>query len=117
MKKKKILVVDDEKDCCDILHNYLTRYGYEVDACYDGEQAEGLLKGRKYEYIFFDCNMPHISGIELIKVIKEKNPEAKKIMISGYPLIDDDFVKNMGVDLFLRKPIILDDIKKILEKL
>ncbi|MBM3245126.1 MAG: response regulator, partial [Candidatus Omnitrophica bacterium] len=76
MKKKTILVVDDEKDCCSILDSYLTRYGHEVDVAYDGEEARQLLGRKNYDYIFFDCNMPHLSGIDLIKVIKEKDPAA-----------------------------------------
>jgi YesN/AraC family two-component response regulator len=57
--------------------------------------------------------MPELTGIELIKVIEEKNPKAKKIMISGYDLINEDFAKDSGVDIFLRKPFSLETIKEI----
>lgn len=113
--KKKILVADDEKGCCVFLEKYLARSGYIVDIAYDGLQAKNLLSEDKYDYIFFDCNMPGLSGIELIKVINEKNPGAKKIMISGYDLINEDFAKGLGVDAFLGKPIPLEDLEKILK--
>ena len=113
--EKKILVVDDEKECCDLFKNYLTRRGYTVDAAYDGAEARDLLEYSKYDYIFFDCDMPELSGVELVKIIKEKNPEAKKIMISGYDLINEDFAKNLGVDIFLNKPISLEAVEEIIK--
>jgi len=117
MQRNRILIVDDEKECCNILQNYFTKWGYEADVGYDGEQAKELLSFKKYDYVLFDCNMPHVSGVDLIKIIKNNNPEAKKIMISGYLFINEDFVKDLGVDLFLRKPITLEEIKEALEKL
>lgn len=114
MDKKRILVVDDEEECCKFFKNYLTRHGYQVDIAYDGLKAKDLLDENKYDYIFFDCNMPELTGVELIKIIKEKNPEAKKIMVSGYDLIRKDFAKDLGVDAFLRKPITFKEIDQIL---
>lgn len=113
--KKKILVVDDEKDICMLFKDYLTKFGYEVDVGYDGLQAKDLLEINNYDCVFFDCNMPELSGVELIKVIKEKNPGAKKIMISGYEAINEEFAKDLGVDKFLRKPFSLETIKEIIK--
>lgn len=85
MDKKKILVVDDEKECCAFFEDYLTKRGHLIDTAYDGLAAKG------------------------------KNPKAKKIMISGYDLINEDFAKYSGVDIFLRKPISLETVKEIIE--
>lgn len=115
MSAKKILVVDDEKECCQFFKQYLTKRGYSVDTAYDGLEAKDLLDKNTYDCIFFDCNMPELTGIELIKIIKEKNPQAKKIMISGYDLINEDFAKDSGVDVFLRKPFSLEAIKEVVE--
>lgn len=115
MSAKKILVVDDEKECCQLFEEYLTKRGYSVDIAYDGLEAKDLLDKYTYDCIFFDCNMPELSGVELIKVIKEKNPKAKKIMISGYDLINEDFAKDSGVDIFLRKPFSLETVNEIVK--
>lgn len=115
MDKKKILIVDDETDCCDFFKNYFTRRNFYVDLAYDGLQAKHLLEDYRYDYIFFDCNMPGLSGVELSKVIIENNPQAKKIMISGYALIKEDFAQYLGIDAFLRKPITFEDIEKIMK--
>ena len=112
---KRILVVDDEKEYCDFFNNYLMSRGCIVDIAYDGLSAKDMITAKKYDYIFFDCNMPEMSGVELIKVIKERNPGARKVMISGYDLIDEDFVKNMECDAFLSKPISLEKIKELVK--
>ncbi|OGX15112.1 MAG: hypothetical protein A2166_00635 [Omnitrophica WOR_2 bacterium RBG_13_41_10] len=115
MPAKKILVVDDEKESCQFFKQYLTKRGYSVDTAYDGLEAKGLLDVNRYDCIFFDCNMPELTGVELIKIIKENNPQAKKIMISGYDLINAEFAKDAGVDIFLPKPFSLDAVQEILE--
>ena len=112
MHKKKILVVDDEKDCCEFLREYLAKHGYDVDVAHNGSEAKNLLERNKYGYIFFDCNMPEMNGVELVKVIDEKNPEAKKIMISGYETINEEFARELGIDVFLSKPVSLKDIER-----
>lgn len=112
--KKKILIVDDEVDCCEYFKRYFLKRDCLVHVAYDGLKAEELLQTNKYQYIFFDCNMPGLSGVELIKVIKQKNPESKKIMISGYELINEPFMKDLGVDSFLAKPVGFTEIEKIL---
>lgn len=112
---KRILVVDDEKDCCSFINDYLAERGYHVDVAYNGLQAKDLLSHDNiYDCIFFDCNMPELTGIELVAVINKKSPNAKKIMISGYEGIDERFAKEIGVDIFLSKPIALKDLEKII---
>jgi len=115
MQTKNILVVDDEKDCCDFFKKFLDKHGYSVDIAYNGLQAKHLIEKNQYQYIFFDCNMPEITGVELVRIIDELNPKAKKFMISGYDLIKEEFAKDLGVDEFLEKPILLETIQKLLE--
>lgn len=115
MDKKKILVVDDEKECCDFLKDYFTRHNCYVNVAYDGLKAKNLLEVNNYDFIFFDCNMPELTGVELIKVIDKKNPKAKKIMISGYDSINGDFAKDLGIDIFLSKPISVKDIEEVIK--
>lgn len=115
MSKQKILIADDEKDCCDSFKNYFAKRDFLVHTAYDGLKAKELLENNQYVYVFFDCNMPGLSGVELLRVIQEKNPESKKIMISGYELINKDFAQDLGVDIFLKKPISLEEVEKIIK--
>lgn len=112
---KKILIVDDEKDTCASFKNYFTKRGFLVYVAYDGMEAKHLLESNRYDFIFFDCNMPELSGVELVKIIDAKNPGSKKIMISGYELMNEDFAKDLGVDIFLTKPISLERLEEIVK--
>ena len=60
--------------------------------------------------------MPELSGVELIDIINKYNPEAKKVMISGYELIDEDVAKDFGIDEFLRKPISQEDVVRLINE-
>lgn len=113
----RVLVADDERDCCDYLRSYLSRHGCVVDIAYDGRQAQDWLKTHKYDYIFVDCDMPELSGVEIIKTIDQLNPEARIIMISGYELINERFSRNLGVDAFLKKPFTFEAVQEIIENL
>jgi len=115
MDKKRVLVVDDEEEFCKFLSDYLKERGCAVELAYDGMQAKDLLEKKKYDYIFIDCNMPELTGVELLKVIKERNPSAKKVMVSAYQLIDEGFAKDLGADIFLTKPVSLEAIREIVE--
>jgi len=116
MRKKRILVVDDERECCNFFREYLAERDCDLDVAYDGLNAKYLLECNLYDVIFFDCNMPELSGVELIKIIREKNPEAKAIMISGYDGIDEGFAKTINIKHFIQKPISLEAVKKAIEE-
>ena len=116
MSTKRILIVDDEKECCDLLKDYFAKYNYIVDIVYDSKKAQIFLKDNTYEYIIFDYYMPGFSGAEVLKVIKDKNPEAKKILISGYDFLQDETINNMGIDAFLRKPFVIEDLAAIIKE-
>lgn len=113
MPKKNILVVDDEASCCELLRVFLADRGHSVDVARGGFEAQEHLSRNKYDVVFFDCNMPGMTGVELAKIILKTNPSAKKVMISGYEDINADFAKSIGVDIFLAKPIQMREIERI----
>ncbi len=109
----KILVADDEREFCIFLKSCLNRLKFDVDVAYDGLEAKDLLIVNKYDFIFFDCNMPGLSGVELAKVIRESSLDAKKIMVTGYGVVDEDFINQFGIDVFLSKPVYIKDIERV----
>lgn len=113
---KKVLVADDEKECCELFKDYLEKRNCKVDIAYDGLQAKTLLKQNEYDYVFLDFNMPWLTALELMEIVNEHNPRAKKIMITGYSDIDEGMAKHAGFDLFLRKPISFEDINSAIDK-
>jgi YesN/AraC family two-component response regulator len=57
--------------------------------------------------------MPNITGLELIEKARQRNPEARIVLISGFPAVDSQIVQKLGGDLFIHKPIQLEEIDAI----
>lgn len=81
--KKQILVVDDDEEFCEEMSEILTDEGYCVDQIFDGAKANNLLRKNKYDLILLDMKMPGISGLEVLKRIKQDKIATKIIIITG----------------------------------
>jgi PAS domain S-box-containing protein len=116
---KRILLVDDHQTWHDILGNSLELFGVKVDSAYSGEEALNILlnTNTKYDMVLMDWQMPEINGIETVKRIQDEiiaNIPPTIIMVSSYrqEIIVDE-AKELGIDMFLQKPInpsLLNDI-------
>jgi two-component system probable response regulator PhcQ len=84
-KEKNILVVDDEDSVRDSLTSVLAREGYIVHQASGGEEALHLLKEKTVELVISDHNMPGMSGIEFLKLVRERHPNVVRIMLTGDP--------------------------------
>ena len=112
----KILIADDERAFVELLSERLIQRGNQVECAYDGMAALTLIKTNKYDIVILDHNMPELTGLELVKYIKNNKIEAKTIMITGYSDINKSFMKSIGVDEYLTKPVKLADVDALLEK-
>ena len=117
MKTYSILVVDDDQLSRKLLSEYLSTCNCVIDVANNGYAAADLMNAKVYDVAFLDCSMPGMSGLELTKAIKAKNPKTVCVMVSGYELIDENFAKMAGVDIFLCKPIALKSIADIIAKI
>jgi signal transduction histidine kinase len=104
--KKKILLVDDEKDIRDVLNLTLTDMGYEVFEAKDGNEALRVFQDVRPLIVLTDIKMPNMDGIELLQKIKHENPEAEVVMITGHGDMDLA-VKSLKYEAtdFITKPI------------
>jgi CheY-like chemotaxis protein len=82
MRKIRILWTDDEIAVLKSHIIFLTEKGYEIDTCSNGNDTIDLIKKNNYDLLFLDENMPGLSGIETLKIIKEIRPEIPIIMIT-----------------------------------
>jgi DNA-binding NtrC family response regulator len=106
MKKFSILVVDDEKEMCISLSEILSSGGYRALYTVDPSKVPMLLSGHSIDLIIMDVRMPKISGIDLLKSIKEKNNRIPIIMISGYSSVESAVLAmKYGALNFYMKPI------------
>jgi len=111
---KTILIVDDDKQICDILKLLIETQNYQVDTASSGDSAFELLQKKQYDILISDVRMPDGDGIELLKKTLEKFPEIKVILMSGYMDHTEEELIAMGADAFLKKPEIIHTIKDYL---
>jgi DNA-binding response OmpR family regulator len=112
--KKKILVVDDDKDLCNLISDIMEEDGYSVKKVYDGNTALNEIISSNYDVMIIDNKLSGISGINVIERSKYLNPAIKTIMISAYGNTNTKLrAKDLGVYDFLDKPF---DIKKLLSR-
>ena len=110
---EKILIVDDEEDIRVVLDISLSDMGYEVYTAEDGEEALRILSEIKPSIVLTDIRMPVMDGIELLRRIKQVNPETEVIMVTGHGDMDLA-IKSLKYEAtdFITKPI-KDDILEI----
>ena len=68
----RLLIVEDEKQICDAVAKSLYDAGYEVDTCYDGEEALEYILTENYDLIVLDLNLPGMDGMEILKELRQK---------------------------------------------
>lgn len=112
-KAKKVLVADDEEDICLYLKRYLERRKFKVVVAFDGEQAKKLIEKDFFDFFLLDCSMPNLTGLELIQVARSKNPDAKIVLISGFPAVNNSVVQQLGGDCFINKPVNPEELDRI----
>ncbi|MCX8009959.1 MAG: response regulator, partial [Ignavibacteria bacterium] len=95
--KRKILVVDDEKDIVEILRYNLTKEGYEVITAFNGKDALQKIS-ESIDLVVLDVMMPEIDGLELCKRIKA-NPSTAKIPVIFLTTRDSEFDEVLGLEL------------------
>ena len=116
MSKEKILIVDDEKSIREFLEIMLKKEGYKVGSAVNAEEALKLFHNSNYELVISDIKMSGMDGVELLKKIKEINPETIVLMITAYASVDTaiDAMKAGAYD-YITKPFNVDEVKHIIQ--
>ncbi len=102
----KLLLIDDERPTRKILGLYLRSHGYEVITAADGQRGIDLFQQERPPIVLTDIKMPGIDGIEVLKRIKQINPETEVIVITGHGDMDVA-IQSLQLDAsdFIAKPI------------
>lgn len=110
----KLLVVDDVPSIRQTLNDYLVRAGYTVFLAADSASALEKLKREKIDVILSDIVMPGLSGIDLLKIVREKFPSIQVVLMTGEPTVEtaSDAVRAGAFD-YLSKPFSLHEVGKI----
>jgi DNA-binding NtrC family response regulator len=111
---ENILIVEDEETLASSLKRVFARDGYSVDIAEDAEKGLELIEKNSYDVIITDIILPGISGIELLRKIKEKEPDQLVIIITAYASVETAVeALRAGAYDYVIKPIIHQEIKQI----
>lgn len=112
-----ILVVDDELMLCDLLSMELSGFGHEVITANNGLEGIALFAHRRPDLTLLDLHMPDMNGIEVLKRIRELDPQAGVIVLTGGGTDDlENQARELGVTEFLRKGLSLNILVRSLGK-
>jgi len=113
LEKARILIVDDDENIRKTMKAILEDEDYSVDVATNGKEAIEMSNEKIYNLALLDIRLPDMEGIDLLRLLKEYVPRTRKIMVTGYPTIQNAMTAiNKNADAYLLKPV---DIEKLLE--
>ena len=114
----KVLIVDDEFIIVELLTTLLKGLGHNVTGIADPLKARSILKEEVFDLVITDLGMPGVSGFELAKSVKERNPNTKVVLITGWGAdYEKKDLRDRGVDGVLGKPFKLAELKRLIRDL
>ncbi|MBN1115037.1 MAG: sigma-54-dependent Fis family transcriptional regulator [Oligoflexia bacterium] len=115
--KNRILIVDDEESIREFLDLLFTKEKFSVTACDSAIAAFGLAKENKFDLIFLDIQMPHISGLEALIRLKKLAPGTEIIIITAYGTTENAVeAMRSGAYDFITKPFKVDHLINLTQK-
>ena len=114
---KNILLIDDNQEVSEIIAEGLLSEGYQVFLANDGSEALKILDDKNWYCIICDLQMPHISGMMFLKIIREQGSKIPVIFITGFHNnLDTEKAYQLGAQAFISKPFQSDELlKKLVE--
>ncbi len=107
----RILVVEDEKDLNRIITKTLTKSGYTVDSCLDGDEVEHYLAGAEYDAILMDVMLPGKDGFSLVSNMRERGTDTPVLFLTARDSVADRVTGlDLGGDDYLVKPFDFDEL-------
>jgi len=112
-----VLIVDDERTLARAIKAFLAESGYEAEVAGDGEQALGLLESLRPDVVFSDVRLPGMTGIELLRRIREFDAAIPVVIMTAYGTIEGavEAVK-LGAFDYLKKPVDLEELKLLADR-
>jgi len=102
----RILVIDDDESMRKLLIMTLESRGYSVDTAKDGKEAVRKSTSNFYNLALVDLRLPDMDGIELLTAMKETTPTMMKVIVTGYPSLENAIeAVNKGADGYILKPV------------
>jgi DNA-binding response OmpR family regulator len=114
----KILIIEDEKELVGAIKNFLEPEGFLCETAFSYFEAEDSLSAYNYDIIILDLTLPGGNGLDLIKLIKDRNRQAGLLIVSAKNSLDDKIRGlDMGADDYITKPFHLAELNSRIKSL
>jgi CheY-like chemotaxis protein len=117
--KKKILIVEDNKDSREILGLYVTKIGYQVIKAKNSNEAIAFAEAEELDLIFMDMELPDVDGVKTTELLR-KNPKTSHIPVvaitAWISALWQEKAERVGIKTYLLKPVSPQVLKDTIEK-
>lgn len=113
LQQPLIMVVDDDHDLCDTLWDLFRERGYRVSLAHSISEADQRLEDRAHKVVLIDMKLADGSGCEVFKLVRQRSPDARTILVTGHRSEMDQLVQNVlseGADAVCYKPFDVDQL-------
>jgi DNA-binding NtrC family response regulator len=112
------LIVDDDQEVRNTLASILEDADYSVETAENGKKAIKMCEKTPFDVALIDIQLPDIKGTELLRVLKEIQPKMVRIIITGYPSIENAAKSvNEKADGYVVKPFVVPELLEMIKKL
>jgi len=114
---QNILVVDDDAEVRKTLSSILVEEGYSVETVENGKEAIRASEKTHFDVALIDIKLPDMEGTELLHRLKEKQPHMVKIIVTGFPTLENAMkTVNEGADGYILKPFEMGKLLQVVRK-
>lgn len=107
-----ILVLDDEQDACNLVKRIADGLKHKTVAFDDEDEAINYAEANPVDLAILDLKLKKMSGLDVLKKLKESNPNIKALLLTGYPTVETARkAVALGANAYLTKPIDVDDLE------
>lgn len=113
----RVLIADDDPQVLRAYAAVLSASGYSVETALDGREASDRLKAELFDVIVSDIDMPEMDGLQLLRTVRECDPDVPVILVTGGPTVETAAqAVEFGALRYLLKPVASDILRKVVEQ-
>jgi DNA-binding NtrC family response regulator len=114
----RILIIDDERIVCERLTHSLEKFGFEVEAYTDSQEALDRIAAQRFDVLVTDIKMRGPNGIDVLHFVRQHHPSTKVIVITGFATVETatEVLKGGAVD-FIPKPFRMSQLRDLILRL
>ena len=118
MSQLSLLVIDDDKDVCEYLEDFLTNDGHRVVTVNDPTRVVDVLKGEEFHIAILDLMMPKLSGIDVLGQIRKVDDDIAVVILTGYPTLETATASiEHDVSAYVKKPFSVEEFRAVIERI